>query len=461
MYPLGDPGFSSLASIRAPIFRRDQSTHTSFYAPGYLAVVASTRADEFESTLRESPASLHPVAASLLHHAEWAEASHAANLTQPFEPVCLTIYPGSQCNLRCTYCYASPSRARAQRLDSSAIRTAGEYVIANCLKRGVPFTTVFHGGGEPGLFRDLIDRALDELGETAAAEGVAIFRYVATNGVLPAARARWLAQRFDTVGLSCDGPERFQSVQRPTWSGGSTTPCVERTAKVVRSQGTPLHVRVTITSRTLLHQGEITQYLCERLRPDEIHIEPLYVGGRAGSRASLLPEQATTFVDGFVQARGVAAAFGIPVQTSGSRLSEIHGPYCNVLRDVLQVVPGGVATTCFKTGNAAEAVTQRTTLGGCGNDGNALTLDIGRITRLRGLLSRWPAGCQDCFNRFHCTHGCPDSCPLDPKADASEFRCQVQMMLARRALDALAEATWKDARRDQDRGIVGCEVGSL
>jgi sulfatase maturation enzyme AslB (radical SAM superfamily) len=452
----GSSGFTPVSALSVPIFRRDRSDYAVFYAPGFVAVSDSSRADDFQSTLDATRARQDPVAAALCHHAERAEASRSAASTTPFEPVCLTLYLGNQCNLRCTYCYASPSRGAALRLDWLTIQSAGERVLANCAKHGVPLTLVLHGGGEPTLFPDLIDRLLDGLEQAAGSQDVPLVRYVATNGVLSIARARWLARRFDTVGLSCDGPERFQSAQRPTWAGKSSTPFVERTAEVVRAEGTALHVRVTVTSRTLHDQAEIARYLCERIQPDEIHLEPLYLGGRAGLEASLRPEHALAFLDGFFEARRIAANFGVPLLTSGSRISEIHWSYCNVFRDVLQLVPGGVATACFKATDAAASDARTMTIGHCEENGSGLSFDRRRITTLRHGLSRWPERCRDCFNRFHCTLGCPDSCPVEPQVDPPEFRCQVQMALALRALDEIAEASWKEARREHR--FVGREV---
>jgi sulfatase maturation enzyme AslB (radical SAM superfamily) len=450
-------GFLPLTALGVPIFRRNRGGHAVFYAPGFLAVSEASLADAFESRLGAGKASQDPVAAALRDHAERADASRSAAPTAPFEPVCLTLYLGNQCNLRCSYCYAEPSRATALRLDWPTIRPAGERVLTNCERRNVPLTLAVHGGGEPTLFPGLIDRVLDELEQAAASRGVPLVRYVATNGVLSAVRARWLARRFDIVGLSCDGPEPYQTAQRPTWAGGPSTRFVERTAKAVKAAGKPLHVRVTITSATRHHQPEIARYLCEQLRPDEIHLEPLYLGGRAGSSASLRPEHAPAFLDGFLEARRVAAGYGVSLLTSGSRVAELHGPYCNVFRDVLQLVPGGVATACFKVADAAAADARTMTIGRQ-EDGSGLQLDLQRIAALRQGLSRWPERCRSCFNRFHCTLGCPDSCPVDERAGPSEFRCQVQMALALSALDEIAEPAWEQARREHR--AVGAEVSA-
>jgi sulfatase maturation enzyme AslB (radical SAM superfamily) len=447
--------FIPVPRLGIPVFRRDRGDHVVFYAPGYVAVAAASRAAELESSLA-SAGGRDPTAASLVEHAERAEASHRVAATAPYEPVCLMLYLGNRCNLRCSYCYASPTRGAAPRLDRRVVQAAAERVLASCERRGLPLTVVFHGGGEPTLFPGLIERLLDALEQTARARGVPVFRYLATNGVLPAARARRLVSRFDTVGLSCDGPQPLQTAQRPTWSGRPSTPFVERTADIVRAEGARLHVRVTVTRQTLRRQPAIARYLCERIRPAEIVLEPVYSGGRTARGDSLRAGDAAAFVDGFLAARDVAAGFGVRVLTSGSRASEIHGPYCNLLRDVLQLVPGGAVTACFKATDATASAARGMTIGHCDGNGSRLSLDRDRTATLQRSLAEWPGRCRNCFNRFHCTLGCPDSCPAETKADPSEFRCRMQMALTLQALDEAAAAAWAQGKRG--RGVAGHEV---
>ena len=434
--PTGAESFTQVPSSPLPIFRRGQAGYTVFYAPGRVVVVDRDDADAFEESLA-NPAD--PDARMLTAHARAALEARTVSREAPFEPVCLTLYLGNQCNLKCTYCFAGPSREPAPQLDWPEIHAAGREVIGHCRDRGVAFVTVLHGGCEPGMFPELVDTALDGLHRLAEEHRVPMVSHIATNGVLTASRARWLARRVDGVGLSCDGPEPRQSSQRPTWSGRSTSAQVERTAAIVRSEGTRLDVRVTITPDSLGEQAEIARYVCERLQPTAIHLEPVYRGGRG---AAFDPEDAPTFVAGFLAAKAVAATYGVPVSMSGTRPSERHGPYCNTDRDVLQLVPGGVVSACFKAHNAAEAAHSGTGIGSSGPTG--LVWRPQRIAELRSELTAWPEGCHDCFNRFHCTLGCPDACPLDGDRAPAGFRCAVAKELASYLVDESAARLWRE-----------------
>ncbi len=419
-----------------PIFRADQDDHSLFYAPGYLVAVAASQAEAFSSDLLFNRAGAWPEADTLRRHAAHALRAWNARAERPYGPVCLTLYLNNECNLRCSYCYTMPALQRTQRLSAATARAGAEVVAPHCRSRSLPLTLVLHGGGEPALDREQVDSVLVEVQAVAEAFGLPLFRYIATNGVMSAARAEWLAERFDLVGLSCDGPDDIQNVQRPRVGGGTTTNAVERTADIIRRMGTALHVRVTVTRSSADRQREIAEYVCARLQPAEIHVEPVYRIGR-GDLGDDSIDDARAFVSAFLAARKQAQRYGVRWITSGSRPDEIHGPYCHVFRDVLQLVPGDAATACFVTTTASAATATRRALGSSKN-GASLTLDSDHVRMLQAALSAEPDHCRDCFNRFHCVRACPEYCPLTGGPSGHDVRCQVQRTLISEYLREIA-----------------------
>jgi len=459
------PPPESFRPIRAgalPIFRQDHREYALFYAPGYLAAVELKQADAFEASLSQPAATTigetaltgsstplalavtqtmtWPAVVELRRHAAAAQQTWAEAHTRPFSPVCLMLYLNNECNLGCTYCYSNPSPRPGPRLELATVRAGAKLVAKNCRAQGQPFTLVFHGGGEPTLHQPLADRILNEVEGIAAAYDLPIFRYIATNGVMPPAKATWVAERFDLIGLSCDGPESLQNQQRPLWGGGSSSPFVERTAQAVREAGKPLHARVTITPQSLRRQSEIAAYVCQQLKPQEIHVEPIYKAGRARAEDCLTMDQVETFVEEFFKARAVARGYGIRWLMSGSRPGEIHGPYCHVFREVLNLVPGGAATACFKTTTAVQTRQQEVMVGEMEAASGCFSLDHDHIQSLRQALRLFPGKCGNCFNQYHCVRDCPDHCPLEGVRPSSEFGCQAQKKLVNALLQETAEA---------------------
>jgi len=430
-----------------PIFRWDCAEYAMFCAPGCLCVVGLSDAEGFEATI--APAE-HGWGGELWRRAELAVAEARRWQEEPFSPECLTLYMNNECNLDCVYCHTDPSPGPAPRLELEAVAAAAEVVAENCRRKGRSLYGVFHGGGEPTLHRKRVESTLSLLDAAAAAHGVELFRYVATNGVMSEEKAAWLARHFDLIGLSCDGPADIQNSQRPRWGGGGTLHIVERTGRVLREEGCPLHVRTTITSATLHRQAEIADYICQQFSPEEIHFEPVYHSSRTDAATELGAHQAGEFVTYFLKAREIAREQGILLMSSGSRPDSIHGPYCHVFRDTLNLVPGGVATACFEVTDAAQVEEKGVTIGSLNRETGRFEIDHSRVRELRQRLGVIPANCADCFNRYHCARECPDRCPLDNDTRFGDgtlepgFRCRAQKALAYAILRETAERLWSE-----------------
>jgi uncharacterized protein len=432
-----------------PIFRWMMADYAVFYAPGYVCVVDPTAARAFEATIVPED---HGAGGTLWRHAKAAVDQDRRWQTGDFVPESLTLYMNNACNLGCTYCHTDPSQRSAERLDLDVIAAAAPLVAESCRHKGRPFFGVFHGGGEPVLERERIDRALSILEAVAAEYDVDLLRYVATNGVMPAEKARWLARRFDLVGLSCDGPPDVQNAQRPRLDGGKTARIVERTGRILAEAGCRFHVRTTITSATLHRQAEIADYVCRTFAPDEIRFEPVYLGGRATAPAGPTVDQSQIFVAHFLEARALARRRGVLLTFSGTRPDALHGPYCHVFRHTLNLVPGGVATACFKLTEAAQVARKDVAIGAMDQKEACFVIDRDHVQALIRVLNQEPSRCTICFNRYHCARDCPDRGPLERTlaGETAGFRCLAQKAIAFATIRETATHLWAE-RADIER----------
>jgi uncharacterized protein len=374
-----------------------------------------------------------------------SEATETAR--EAFTAECLTLYVNNRCNMRCRYCYSRPGNRADGAVTAGGVRAAARLVAGMCAARNRPFTLAFHGGGEPTLDKSRIDRFLAIAREEASRFALHLRTYIATNGAVSIETARWLATRFDLVGVSCDGPPDVQNRHRPGRDGRPLSDVVNRTIDTLRRHGRPFHLRVTISRETVDRQAEIVSYLADRHAPSEIRLEPVYVN-RSGE-PTLEGSHAIAFVSGFLAAQAAGAARGIPVATSITRPDSVYGPYCNVLRGVLNLVPGDVATACFLESRRGGVARRGVQTGSFDATCGAFQLDEKGIQFLTSRCSTRPTGCDDCLCSCQCTYGCPDRCllaasvsPSNFEGIRSSFRCQVNRMLLESIILAAVEQAW-------------------
>lgn len=427
-----DVPLKSVQGLELPVYKKELagSAYVLYYTPGYLAKVRAEDAQRFDFML--SGAMDDPVAQALRRYAGQAQSDWNDFLHAPFEPVSLNLYLNRKCNSFCVYCYADARPDDTEELQIDEVKAAIHLVAGNCQRKKTPFTLVVHGGGEPTLSFPLLEMTVDYAWTVADELGLRLIRYIATNGVISERKAQWIAEHFDAVGLSCDGPQAIQRRQRPLRNGVSSTPFVERSAKIFRDGGVNLQVRVTLTPETYEAQPQIAQYLCEVIRPTLIHVEPVYSGGRSQENVKMSDTQADGFVSSFLSARKIASNFNVHWMLSGSRPAGVHGAYCNPFRQVLNLIPGGLATSCFKTVKAGQMTGEHLRTAFYDKTAQHISIEAWNVADFSNRY-RKPAICRDCFLEYHCTHGCPDVCPFE-QTDAPGRLCRVFQQLALRSI---------------------------
>ena len=403
-------GRFELFDLKFPfIFRANSAHEVLYYSPGLLLIVDPLFSTVFEKQLRCNSEDSSEFVKNLLQAENKAENFWEDFIFSKYEPTCLTLYHNQVCNLQCNYCFSANQTGNERFLSIPGVLSAADLVVKNCLKIGKDLTVVFHGGGEPSIsWRDinLVNQALDDVSQV---NGIAIRRYIATNAVMSVVKANWLTKSFDLVGISCDGPSQIQDSQRRAKNDTSSSKILERTTQILHDNGTRVHVRVTITQETINRQEEICQYICEVLKPSAIHIGPVYLGGRT-SEENLI-ENSDIFLENFFSAQSCAEKYGLKWELSSSRWNELHGAHCNLYKQVLQLIPGEIATVCFKNISEFQSNSNCMTIGHYDNERNLFILDEEKILMLKSNYSI-PKKCDTCFLKYQCSHDCPNSCLL-------------------------------------------------
>ncbi len=441
-----------------PIFLLEWPGRSILYSPGNVSAIPPSESRVVESAFNAGAADSPPWVARLVNafmqRARQARESWERLSTAEYRPTCLTVYLSNTCDMACSYCYAAKkdgSRIRAQSthrgvaaspdtssppvLNDDRLLPAARLVAKCCRERGQPFQLVLHGGGEPTLHWDLLQRVADKTRLVAEQFDVPWTSYMATHGVVDRQKAAWLGDHFDRVGISCDGPPDLHNSQRTRPSGEGTFGEVAETIRVLSDSPAALTLRATITRRSLQRQAEMVTFFHREWGVRDMTFEPVYRADQT-RESPLTADDVVAFANHFLAAQEVANALNCRLSLSGVRLDEVHGPYCNVLRSVLQLLPDNSAVNCFLLTDARREEESHLVIAEADPQTGDLVLNVDRIRRIQSQATEIPARCEQCVNVYHCARDCPDRCPLDESVgyDASQsgVRCLIQRELGQR-----------------------------
>jgi sulfatase maturation enzyme AslB (radical SAM superfamily) len=332
-----------------------------------------------------------------------AEALNSKKNSNP--ELALTLFLHNDCNLDCSYCLRKKNEKSAQKLCWDDLNSHLSRIIKNCKEASVPVTVIFHGWGEPLLYPDQVRELTEKIDDEIRQSGLERFFYIATNGVLNEEQIELLTSRFDLVGLSCDGLPTSRSGR-----GCDSHQLMLQTADSLRASATLFDVRMTVTPDTVEAMSDNVSYIAKRLSPNAIRLEPQYAHQEI---AAFSPDDVQNFYHHFMLAKNSAKKLGYDLQTSLSRPEEAHGPYCNPLRGVCNIMPDGKLTPCFADydGSKAERFLEKSDGGEC--------------------FHSMPVECGDCFNQYHCVRGCPEFCLLQEiNKPRDSFRCLLSQLIS-------------------------------
>lgn len=485
--------FRPVIGLGAPVYVMTLPEFVLFYAPGLGCAVSRSVSAAFEDLLRQSAGAragtdevgdpesgLRRWAQRLIAKAESAEGRWSRMLDGGFSPECLTVSLERKCNLRCTYCFTRAERAGDAALDLAAVRAAARLVAANCSLLGRPLWLALQGAGEPTQDVATIERVLSAVRDVADEFGIELRSYIGTNGVMPPSTAEWLGRNFDLVGLSCDGPPHIHDRYRRTLGGEPTSGRVAETGRILGSQSGRLRVRATITRESAGQQAAIVDYLCSTFEPQEITFEPVYASAGGALPLALYPRDVDEYAEGFLAARAAGLERDTRVVAAGVRVDEVHGPHCHSARNVVHIIPGNIATGCFRLTQPKDCERSDMVVGAYHPEADRFVVDDRRRSEINEALRGLRSECRACFNRFHCARGCPEVCEVlsgdevvgrrwigrrhdyEEELSAShraEFRCQVQRLIAVGIISRRAAKLWSDAR-ESGATVAGAESWS-
>ena len=315
------------------------------------------------------------------------------------------LFLTNQCNLRCSYCYASSGENNPKEMPWEIAQSAIGQVMSEVIKnKSSAMTLGFHGGGEPTLNWDILTRATDYTRSLAAKHNVPLHVTGSFNGYWSKKVCNYVIHNFTELSISFDGLPFIQNHQRPTRGKGNSFPKVAKTLQALDEVQFPYGIRMTVTKDSVHHLAEGVSYICENFRPRKIQVEPVFPEGRARRNGSMITDL-NVFIEQFIRGIREAEKYHIALFYSGARLEPLTKRFCLAACRALIITPDGDVTTCFETYSREHPLSQKFIVGSYNKRGQ---FSIDNV-KLRSHFSHTVQNisyCESCFCKWHCAGDC-------------------------------------------------------
>lgn len=360
-------------------------------------------------------------------------------------PYFLGLLPTRGCNMACRYCdfVAPKASSRVMSLDVARAAIDGYFRLLG--ESQTQHAEVQFFGGEPFHAADVVHFAVAYARLRSAELGLSCRFEGTTNGLYSEARCRWIADNFDAVVLSLDGPPDIQDRHRPTLKGGRTSNIVMRSAAILSEGSSHLVLRACVTQGTAPRLLEIAQWFACTFRPSQVCFEALQPSPLSAAAGLTAPDP-YVFAANFDAARRWLADRDIEAVLSTADIERCQVSFCPVGKDALIVAPDGQVNACYLLEESWRAVGLDMRIGKLRVADATFALDASAIERVRGLNVYNKPRCRACFCRYHCAGGCHVNHPCASPPGAYDDLCiMTRLTTAARLLRQLGQDAVADA----------------
>lgn len=351
------------------------------------------------------------------------------------DPLFLGLIPTRACNLECGYCDFDAQHALGPVMTCGMARDAIDAYLRLLRRAKKDLLEIHFFGGEPLMAWDVVFFAVHYARLRAKENSMSVRFEVITNGMVSPSRAYWLADRFDTVVLSLDGPEDIQSRQRAGIDGANPMKLIFQNAKILANGSCDLALRACVTRDSVGRMAEIASWMLTEFYPSGICFETMTASPRS-QLSGFEPPDPYEFVQGFLAAQQIIEKAGVDCILSTAMTSACQTSFCPVGKDAMIVSPDGQIYACYWM--EEEWLKRGLDLRMGSVKGQLLDLDPLAVQRARDLTIRYKQPCETCFCKYHCAGGCHVRRASSPTARREVEVCiQTRLITAARLLHRL------------------------
>ena len=322
------------------------------------------------------------------------------------QPVEVTLFLTTACNLRCTYCYAQAGDTPTRFMQPDVAKRGIDFVARNAVKRKLPEIVVnYHGGGEPTVNWPTMTESFAHAKEVTSRLGLRVVGSTATNGVLRDSQIDWVVKNLHGASVSFDGRPDIQDTNRPTVGGKSSSAEVVHTLKRFDDAGFPYGIRMTCTKENIPALADSVDYICATFQTSRIQVEPAYQMGRWRDAPSAETEE---FIAAYREAQCRAAKYGKRITFSGARVGNLTNHFCGVTQDSFSLSPDGNVSGCFEVFSEADEHAGIFFYGAPedSEEAGGYQFDKKKLSHLRKQAVQNRDFCKGCFAKWTCAGDC-------------------------------------------------------
>ncbi len=252
----------------------------------------------------------------------------------------VVVQPTPFCNISCTYCYL-PDRDTKAVMPQDIVRQLFNQVFASGWV-GADLTVIWHAGEPLVVPVSFYQEAFKSI-EALRPATVRVHHSVQTNGVLISPQWCELFRTWKVgVGVSIDGPRRFNDAHRLSRAGRSTFDRALAGVRMLRRERLPFHVISVLTAASLQSPEEMLEfYLAEGIEDVCFNVEESEGSHISGLFASAEPQQLfRSFLERFWQLARQSGRIRFIREIDGM-LPRVFRPGDEELRNI-QVQPFGM-----------------------------------------------------------------------------------------------------------------------
>ena len=185
-------------------------------------------------------------------------------------PTLFLIDLTSKCNLNCLYCFrVNEELSKSQSMSPDLIDQICNYIVDYCHNNNLSEINIQLWGGEPLLCLQSIKRVKTFFDDT----DIHAILSIETNGTLISKKiAKDLYENHIQVGISIDGKESLQNLQRPQINGKGSFDLLIGGIKNLKESGfnNKFGTITVVTQNTLIYFEEIIDYFVKTLNVQNI-----------------------------------------------------------------------------------------------------------------------------------------------------------------------------------------------